>query len=439
MFTHLIADPQAVPAPAAQADAAARFSRLLAAALASGAFVKLVLTKPVIMPPNKPSTLTDAADDQLDRLLVREIALRGERQLSFLWRHATRDITKNHPLAEGLTLIAELLGARFHNAHLLTQTAEVQLAYSRKGRPSLRMGKPSSAVAELPGAPGHDKEKQRQLALDRPVWVDLGLTHRVRDELLLVPAMSRKWKQINKFIEVFGAALKRSTLAESPAVHVADFGSGKGYLTFAMHDWLRAQGKQAQVTGVELREDMVRLCTEAAQSHGLHGLQGLHFDVGDVRSYQPARLDVMIALHACDTATDHAIHLGLRAGAAIIMCSPCCHKQLRPQMRAPAALRPLLQHGIHMGQEAEMVTDSLRAMLLEVMGYETQVFEFVSLEHTSKNKMILAVKRSGAAAAAAATQQPELLAQIAQIKHFYGLREQCLETLLQAQGLLPGG
>ena len=428
MFTNLIPDPQAEPVPAAQADAAARFSRLVAAALAAGTFVKLLLTKPV------------GADDQLDRLLVREVQLRGERQLCFLWRYQTRDITKNHPLAEGLKLLDELLGTRFHNAHLLTQTAEVQLAYSRKGRPSLRMGKPSNVPAELPGEPAHDKEKQRQLALDRPFWVDLGVTHRVRDELLLVPAMSRKWKQINKFIEVFGAALKRSTLAESPDVRVADFGSGKGYLTFAVHDWLRAQGKQAQVTGVELREDMVRLCTEVAKRHGLNGVNGQHglqFDLGDVRSYEPARLDVMIALHACDMATDHAIHLGLRAGAAIIMCSPCCHKQLRPQMRSPAALRPLLQHGIHMGQEAEMVTDSLRALLLEAMGYETQVFEFISLEHTSKNKMILAVKRSGAAAAAATAQQPELLAQIAEIKRFYGLREQCLETLLQAQGSLP--
>ena len=422
MFTELIPDPDATPVPAAQADAAARFSRLLATALSSGGFVKLLLSKPV------------ASDEALDRLLVREVALRGERHLSFLWRHATRDVTKNHPLAEGLKLVDGLLGVRFQNAHLHTHTAEVQLAYSRKGRPSLRLGKASAAVAVPPGEPAHDKEKLRHLSLQRPFWVDLGVTHRVRDELQLVPALSRKWKQINKFIEVFSAALARSTLAASPAVHVADFGSGKGYLTFAMHDWLSSQGRQAWVTGVELREDMVRLCTAAARQHGLHRLQ---FDLGDVRSYQPARLDVMIALHACDTATDHAIHLGLRAGAAIIMCSPCCHKQLRPQMRAPAALRPLLQHGIHMGQEAEMVTDSLRAMLLEAMGYETQVFEFVSLDHTSKNKMILAVKRSGASAEAALAQRPALLAQIAEIKRFYGLREHCLETLLQAQGALP--
>ena len=172
---------------------------------------------------------------------------------------------------------------------------------------------------------------------------------------------------------------------------------------------------------------MVKLCAAAAARHGLNGLT---FDQGDVRSYQPAKLDVMIALHACDIATDYAIHLGLRAGAKVIMCSPCCHKQIRPQMQLPPLLRPMLQHGIHLGQEAEMVTDSLRALLLEAQGYETQVFEFIALEHTSKNKMILAVKKTGAAAAAQAARRPELLAQIAEIKRFYGLREHCLETLL---------
>ncbi len=413
MFSTLIDPP-----PAAQADARERFVMLLRTALADGSFVRLLLSKPV------------GAQDTLERLTVREVQLRGERQLSFLWRHQTKDVTKNHPLDEGLAALAALLGRDFHNAHLQTRSQEIQLAFSRKGKPSLRVGSlAAEATAEAPAqAAAHDKAKQRRLSLDAPFWTDLGLTHEVKGERQLVPAMSRKWKQINKFIEVMSAALKSSPLAASAEVHVIDFGSGKGYLTFAMHDWLVGQGQQAQVTGVELREDMVRLCNAAAARHGL---AGLHFEQGDVRSYTPQRLDVMIALHACDTATDHAIHLGLRAGAAIIMCSPCCHKQIRPQMQTPPLLRPMLQHGIHLGQEAEMVTDSLRALLLESQGYETQVFEFVALEHTSKNKMILAVKKSGAALAAAEKRKPEVLAQIAEIKRFYGLREQCLETLIQ--------
>jgi hypothetical protein len=159
-------------------------------------------------------------------------------------------------------------------------------------------------------------------------------------------------------------------------------------------------------------------------------LKGLQFFQGDVRTYQPETLDVMIALHACDVATDYAIHTGIRLGASVIMCAPCCHKQIRPQLHSPMVLRPLLQHGVHLGQEAEMLTDGLRALLLEACGYETQVFEFIALEHTSKNKMILAVKR----------QQPkksELMTQIQALKDFYGIQEQCLESFVEiADGLL---
>jgi SAM-dependent methyltransferase len=209
---------------------------------------------------------------------------------------------------------------------------------------------------------------------------------------------------------------------------VLDFGSGKGYLTFALHDHLRhGLGRDAQVTGVEIRPDMVALCNGIV---GRLGLQGLHFEQGDVSGYAARALDVMIALHACDTATDHAIHMGIRGGAAIICCAPCCHKQLRPQLLQPHPLRPILQHGVHLGQEAEMLTDGLRALLLDACGYDAQVFEFVSLEHTAKNKMILAVKRAGPAA------KDKLLEQLREVKAFYGIREQCLETLLRADALL---
>lgn len=408
MFSSLI---ESATPPAAEATAPERFMRLLETALNTREVQRLLLTKPL------------GGEADLERLMVREVELRGERQLSMVWRYKTRDVTKNLPLIEGLACLRSLLGTPFQNAQLDTRSQEVQLAFSRKGKSSLRVGKAQGAAADTT-APRHDHQKQRYLELAQPFWQDLGLTHEVRGEAVLVPAMSRKWKQINKFIEIFEAALKSSSLADSPDVHVADFGSGKGYLTFAMHAYLSGLGKQAFVRGVELRDDMVRLCRDAAHRHGRHGLA---FDQGDVRSYAPERLDVMIALHACDIATDYAIHLGLRARSAIIMCSPCCHKQLRPQMSSPALLRPLLQHGIHLGQEAEMVTDGLRALLLEAQGYDTQVFEFVSLEHTSKNKMILAVRRSQPLPEA---RRQELLAQIEAIKAFYGIKEQALQALL---------
>jgi len=409
MFTSLI-----TPPPVASAPAHERFLHLVRLALASGQFGKLLLSGPV------------GDDPDVERLTVRAIELRGEAALSFLWRHRTKDVTKNHAPEGGLAEIAELLGARFRNAHLHTASEEVQFAVSRKGRETLRVTRLDAAeVASTPAA--HDKAKHRPLDIAHPVWSALGLTHLVKGEAALVPAMARKWKQINRFVEILSAAVHEAGLAGP--VRVADFGSGKGYLTFAVHDWLQSQGLQPRVTGIELRDDMVKLCSAIIDNEGLSGLR---FDQGDVRTQAVQPLDVMIALHACDIATDHALHVGLKSGASVIMSSPCCHKELRPQMTLPAVLRPMLQHGIHLGQEAEMVTDSLRALLLESQGYRTQVFEFIALEHTSKNKMILAVKAQGAAAEALAARRPELLTQIAEIKRFYGLREQRLEHLLSA-------
>lgn len=205
---------------------------------------------------------------------------------------------------------------------------------------------------------------------------------------------------------------------------MVDFGSGKGYLTFAVYDFLRnSQGMDAQVTGVELREDLVRFCSNAAMKLEM---EKLHFCQGDLKSYSPGKIQVMIALHACDTATDSAIHMGISSGAEIIMCSPCCHKELRQKIVIPPVLKPILRFGVHLGQEAEMVTDSLRALILEAEGYETKVFEFISLEHTDKNKMILAIKADGSP-----DKQKEAISQINAIKYFYGIREIHLETLLK--------
>ncbi|HMC14592.1 MAG TPA: SAM-dependent methyltransferase [Albitalea sp.] len=392
----------------AETTAVPRFLELLQRSLAQGSFVKLALGK------------YHGADTTLQRVLVRTLALRGTTGLSFVYRHTTKDLTRNLPAAEALTAIAAAVQADFDHAHLLTSSHDVQLARSRKGVYTLRVGKLADAAAQAPPPAPHDRPKHRQLDITTPFLVELGVTdaqHR------LIPQMARKWKQINKFVEVLAHALDDAGLASASALRVLDFGSGKGYLTFAVHDHLQRRGIAPDVVGIELRDDLVALCNGALQRLGL---QGLRFEHGDVRSHASAGVDIMIALHACDTATDHAIHRGIASGASVILCSPCCHKQLRPQMRSPKLLAPMLQHGIHLGQQAEMVTDGLRALLLQREGYDAQVFEFVALEHTSKNKMILAVKRAPPSAA----QRAALQVQIAEIKAFYGIEEQCLETLL---------
>ncbi|MBC7734644.1 MAG: SAM-dependent methyltransferase [Bacteriovorax sp.] len=394
------------------------FLALLEQALTAGTFARLVLSKP-----------RPAAGD-LVRVSVRHVALKGEACLSFVHTHNTRDITKNLALAEGVAAVRGLIASTFQQAHLFSADEEAQLMISKKGKQTLLRGKARHEAGVAPQAGhAHGRAKHRVVDLNQPFLVALGVTDAQHQ---LVPAMARKWKQINKFIEVLDHALASTALKTAPKIDVLDFGSGKGYLTFAMHGHLRhTLGLPARVTGVELREDMVVLCNAAAQRVGASGAGGLHFEHGDVSSHAPQPVDIMIALHACDTATDHAIHTGVRAGAAIIMCSPCCHKELRPQLLTPHPMRPILKHGVHLGQQAEMLTDGLRALMLDACGYDTQVFEFIALEHTNKNKMILAVKRAKPGPA------DEIWKQVDEIKSFYGIREQCLETLLKARVQAP--
>jgi len=406
-----------------------KFVLRLQQSLEDGSFLSLSLGRP------------RGAEPSLDKLLGRRLVLRGVEQLSLVWRYRTKDITKNLPLAEAVALIGTLVDGQFQHAHLVTRGHDIQLVMGKKGRWSLRVGKLAAAgpgsIAD-PAALGHDRTKQRALSLDLPFLVELGITD---SQHRLVPTMARKWKQINKFIEVLAHAVAQSPLASrdpTQPVRVLDFGAGKGYLTFAVQQHLQASARVPDVVGVELRSDLTTFCNNAVARLGLSGLR---FEAGDIRQFAdaqpaadrrsqtPGTIDIMIALHACDIATDIAMHHGVRSGAAIILCSPCCHQQLRPQMSAPTPLQTMLQHGIHMTEQAEMLTDSLRAMLLQACGYDAQVFEFISPEHTGKNKMVLAVRRPQPLAA---SQRTALLAKVAELKTFYGVTEQQLETLLLA-------
>lgn len=391
------------------------FMQTLEQALTQGTFHKAVLSKYC------------GDESTIQRITLSLVDIKGEPLLSWVTTHITQTVTKNIGIGESLVIIEGAIGTEFKAAHVFTQVGELQLNVSKKGKVQLvqHSVKPAAANTVVKSTQ-HNRDKKRFVDIQRPFLQALKVTDANH---ALIPTMSRKWKQINKFIEVFGQALESSPVAvnvNQQALQVVDFGSGKGYLTFAIHDYLHHELKNsAHVTGVELREELADLCQTAAKQleH-----QGLNFVCGDVKTHAPKQTDVMIALHACDVATDYAINYGIQANASIIMCSPCCHKQIRPQMKSPELFKPMLQYGVHLGQEAEMVTDSLRALLLEANGYKTKVFEFISLEHTNKNKMILAVKR---AKPLSKKQQYELLEQINSIKAFYGIEEHCLETLLE--------
>jgi hypothetical protein len=197
---------------------------------------------------------------------------------------------------------------------------------------------------------------------------------------------------------------------------IVDMGSGKGYLTFAVAALL---GSRATVLGVEARQALVDFCNSVATEFAL--APGLQFTAGTIAETSVATHDVLIALHACDTATDDALAKGISAGARLLVVSPCCQKELRPQLTAPAVLAEALQHGIFQERQAEFVTDALRAQLLEWAGYRTKVFEFISTEHTAKNLMIAAIKERPRGEANDPRAQ-----RLRAFAHFYGIRSQAL-------------
>jgi SAM-dependent methyltransferase len=357
---------------------------------------------------------------QLEKMTFRLIELQQQPVLNVLYRHKTQDVTKNYPVSDAMQIIAEHL-ACCKQGNLFASTQDVQLKRNKKKDLLTITQKTAMAKNEDRATQAHDRSKHRFVEQESVFLQHLGITDAQGQ---VIPSMARKWKQINKFVEIFSGALTQLP-NQDQALHVVDFGSGKGYLTFALYDYLAKQQQVPFVTGVELNEKMVQFCQHVAEASGFNQLD---FFQGDVRTYQPERLDVMIALHACDVATDFAIHTGIRLNAQMIMCAPCCHKELRPQLKSPDVLKPMLHFGIHAGQQAEMLTDTIRALLLKAYGYETKVFEFVALEHTSKNKMILATKRADFVAPDAT-----VLAQIEALKNMYGIQKHSLELLLNNQ------
>ncbi|MBK9989631.1 MAG: SAM-dependent methyltransferase [Verrucomicrobia bacterium] len=384
----------------AQPTARDRFLALLQTSVHDGTLVKLTLGK------------HRGADASLKNIFVRPVALKTGQQLSFVYRHATRDITKNLPPAEALAIITHLIGSDFLDAHLFTPLQTAQLEIAKDGQARISIKTAASAPAAAPAA--HDREREYLIPPDEPWLQALGITN---DRAQPREGMSAKFRQINKFIELLSHLTAETTLPADRPFRIVDMGCGKGYLTFAAASYF---GQRAEVLGIEARPELVAFCQGVVSDVRYNTLQ---FSAGTIAETALNRVDVLIALHACDTATDDAIAKGIAANAALIVVSPCCQKELRPQLTAPPILADALKHGIFQERQAEFVTDALRALLLEWAGYRTKVFEFISTEHTAKNLMIAAIKEHAPGSETTAQK-------IRDFARFYGIRSQKLASHL---------
>ncbi|MEO7413157.1 MAG: SAM-dependent methyltransferase [Opitutaceae bacterium] len=382
-----------------------RFLALVANAVGDGTLIKLTLGK------------HRGDDATLQNIFMRPVTLKSGRQLSLVWRHATRDVTKNHPPVEALALMESFVGKDFLDAHLFTTTQSAQLECSVDGSARLHVrSAPPNAFFPGPDATSHDRVKAHAIPPDAPWLRALGVTN---DRGQPREGMADKFRQIQKFSELLSHLIAEAPLPADRPLTVVDMGSGKGYLTFAIAALL---GERAQVRGIESRAELVELCNRVAREHGF--ASRLSFTAAAIADQALPQCDILIALHACDTATDDALAMGISAGATLLVVSPCCQKEIRRQLSAPAVLADALRHGIFQERQAEFVTDALRAQLLEWAGYRTKVFEFISTEHTAKNLMIAAIKSHAAGDSAREDRTREFAG-------FYGIHAQKLAQHLR--------
>lgn len=365
-------------------------------------------------------------EEALKQILIRRVTIKREDKLAFTFRYKTRDVVKNYLVPEGLTLITRYLNTGFKIATLFSTQKDLILEELNNGKVVLRESTASSRVA--PSA-SHDKAKNRLIKPESKTYLqELKITDAAGN---VFKNAQDKYRQINHYIEILSALIKE--LPAGTIKKVADMGSGKGYLTFALYDYLHSVlNLQSEVVGVEYRQDMVDLCNQVAQaSH----FDQLNFVQGTIQDYNANDVNLLIALHACDTATDDAIYKGIKANAALIVVAPCCHKQIRRAIEKNKVKNDvtfLTKYGIFLERQAEMVTDGIRALILEYFGYKTKVFEFISDAHTPKNVLVVGVKRAeNLKPETESERQAAVLQKIKESKAYFGIDYHHLERLLE--------
>ena len=347
-----------------------RFFEKLDSTLKNDFLVKITLSKPV------------SKNNDLRNVYVKPILLKDNKMYQFTYRYERRDETKNFDAAQTMGQVRSLVPEVFQNVSLFTLTEDVTLLVSKKGKPTLMCKKINEKrEADL----SHDHEKQRLIDPSNPWWHLLGLTTR---DGKVIADMQHKFKQICKYVEIVDGVMRQTKFGDE--IHIADMGAGKGYLTFALYEYLTTHyDKKIVMEGVEIRKDLVLKINDIIEKCKL---QNFKFIENSIENYKPSHLDVLIALHACDTATDDAILKGVRNNAKLIICAPCCHKQIRREMEKSGKTDAMTRFGIFLERQAVMITDAVRALVLEYCSYKTQVMEFIEYDNTPKNVLLVGRK-----------------------------------------------
>ena len=315
-----------------------------------------------------------------DRLLFQITAYRG-----------TQVFHENHTAKETAAILEADLSGGFKQLQVETTSFDATVLVSKKGKITVRKKQRSVSEDKVKVSLSHNRKKRYILEEGRPVpfLVDLGVM--TKDGRIHRPSYD-KFKQINRFLEFIEDILP--ALSREREITILDFGCGKSYLTFAMYYYLKElKGYDVNIIGLDLKEDVIKKCNGLAQKYGYDKLHFLHGDIADYEGVQ--KVDMVVTLHACDKATDYALAKAVEWDAQVILSVPCCQHELNSQIHNEL-LEPVLKYGILKERISALLTDGIRAELLEAKGYSTQILEFIDMEHTPKNLLIRAVKNEKA-------------------------------------------
>ena len=337
--------------------------------------------------------------EQTQKVKIRPVLIREELLFQETAYRGTQAFHENFTAEQMTDRICTALQEQFRQGEFSAKTLQATALVSKKGKLTLKV-KNSGKAPRTEGAAVSEEEELQALAHNRtkhyileegkPVDFLVGLGVQTPDGRV-TRARFDKFRQINRYLEFIEDVIDE--LPKDRTIRIIDFGCGKSYLTFAMYYYLHElQHRDIQVTGLDLKTDVIRHCNELAEKLGYDRLK---FERGDISTYEGTDVaDMVVTLHACDLATDYALDKAVKWGARVILAVPCCQHELNRQIKCDP-LKPVLKYGIIKERVAALLTDALRANLLEQQGYETQILEFIDMEHTPKNLLIRAVKKNG--------------------------------------------
>lgn len=389
----------------------------LSTSVEEDSFIQLVLSHPIRTTSGDMLEPCGNVTGQVEKVVVRPVDLKSGRSLQFTFCEAKRETHQNFSPDDAMSEIEKMITGQFRRGHLFSTEFDFTIKVKANGKVRTHQYPPSKQKA----AADHNRTKKYLI----PDGTPCAFLHEIG--VMTADGKVRKQKfdkfrQINRYLE-FVADVYES-LPKTGPIRVVDFGCGKSYLTFALHHLLnRIHGRKVNIVGLDLKTEVVEHCNAIAQKLNCDGLK---FESGDMAGYSPLEsVDLSVSLHACDTATDVALACAVEWGAKVIFAVPCCHHEVASKLKTEF-LSPIMRRGILKERFAEMLTDSLRADLLEGCGYRTQVLEFISLEHTPKNVLIRAIREPDS--------KPRIVPEsVKSVRNSFGLEPCQLETLLTQQ------